>query len=212
MGEQVRTYGPDRRAVQWSVVLSVRAAVGRERWGEVLIQVGGEAVFQGREAWGRTRSFQEDGRPGGEAANKVGHVISSDQLVAAPRDGCNRRRGFYMGNRNGRVLGMLGILGILCIARLSKHAHAGSVIEFVPDIPRWRQVAEVVRRRIADGTYPPRTRVPSVVQLTSEFGIANATAHKVLRALREEGLTYTEPGLGSFVAEKAEKAGVEEVT
>ncbi|WP_286329759.1 hypothetical protein [Streptomyces sp. MBT84] len=29
---------------------------------------------------------------------------------------------------------------------------------------------------------------------------ANATAHKVLQALRAEGLTYTEPGLGSFVA------------
>ncbi|MFC9853971.1 GntR family transcriptional regulator [Streptomyces prasinus] len=81
------------------------------------------------------------------------------------------------------------------------------MIEFVPDIPRWRQVAEVVRRRIADGTYPPRTRVPSVVQLTAEFGIANATAHKVLRALREEGLTYTEPGLGSFVTERSKAAG-----
>ncbi|MCX4882325.1 MULTISPECIES: GntR family transcriptional regulator [unclassified Streptomyces] len=76
------------------------------------------------------------------------------------------------------------------------------MIEFVPDIPRWRQVAEVIRGRIKDGTYAPRTRVPSVVQLTSEFGIANATAHKVLRALREEGLTYTEPGLGSFVAKR----------
>ncbi|MES9620068.1 GntR family transcriptional regulator [Streptomyces tuirus] len=84
------------------------------------------------------------------------------------------------------------------------------MIEFVPDIPRWRQVAEVVRGRIADGTYPPRTRVPSVVQLTSEFGVANATAHKVLRALREEGLTYTEPGLGSFVAERPRNAGAEE--
>jgi GntR family transcriptional regulator len=76
------------------------------------------------------------------------------------------------------------------------------VIEFAPDIPRWRQVAEVIRGRIDDGTYGPRARVPSVVQLTAEFGIANATAHKVLRALREEGLTYTEPGLGSFVARR----------
>lgn len=81
------------------------------------------------------------------------------------------------------------------------------MIEFAPDIPRWRQVAEVIRGRIADGTYPPRTRVPSVVQLTEEFGIANATAHKVLQALREEGLTYTEPGLGSFVARRDETAG-----
>ncbi|MEU5374452.1 MULTISPECIES: winged helix-turn-helix domain-containing protein [unclassified Streptomyces] len=74
------------------------------------------------------------------------------------------------------------------------------MFEFAPDIPRWRQVADVIRQRIVDGTYPPRSRVPSVVQLTEEFGIANATAHKVLQALRAEGLTYTEPGLGSFVA------------
>ncbi|MDT0453900.1 GntR family transcriptional regulator [Streptomyces hesseae] len=74
------------------------------------------------------------------------------------------------------------------------------MIEFVPDIPRWRQVAEVIRQRIKDGTYPPRTRVPSVLQLTEEFGIASMTAHKVHRALRAEGLIYTEPGMGSFVS------------
>ncbi|MCC3777622.1 GntR family transcriptional regulator [Streptomyces sp. UNOB3_S3] len=74
------------------------------------------------------------------------------------------------------------------------------MIEFAPDIPRWRQVADVIRQRIQDGTYPPRTRVPSVLQLTEEFGIASVTAHKVHRALRAEGLIYTEPGMGSFVS------------
>jgi GntR family transcriptional regulator len=38
-----------------------------------------------------------------------------------------------------------------------------------------------------------------VVQLTAEFGIANATAQKVLHNLRKEGRTCTEPGMGSFV-------------
>ncbi|MBH1933653.1 winged helix-turn-helix transcriptional regulator [Streptomyces sp. AV19] len=74
------------------------------------------------------------------------------------------------------------------------------MIEFAPDIPRWRQVADVIRQRIKDGTYPPRSRVPSVVQLQEEFGIAGLTSQKVLRALRTEGLIYTEPGLGSFVS------------
>ncbi len=59
----------------------------------------------------------------------------------------------------------------------------------------------MLRRRIADGRYAPRSRVPSVLQLTEEFGVAAATAQKALRALRAEGLTYTEPGLGSFVAQ-----------
>ncbi|MET9517383.1 GntR family transcriptional regulator [Streptomyces sp. NPDC002994] len=76
------------------------------------------------------------------------------------------------------------------------------MIEFAPDQPRWRQVAEVMRARIADGTYPPRTRVPSVLQLQAEFGIAAATGQKVHRALRTEGLIYTEPGLGSFVSDQ----------
>ena len=75
------------------------------------------------------------------------------------------------------------------------------MLEFAPDQPRWRQVAEAIRQRIADGTYPPRTRVPSVLQLQAEFGIAAATGQKVHRALRDDGLIYTEPGLGSFVAQ-----------
>ncbi|MFJ3978361.1 GntR family transcriptional regulator [Streptomyces sp. NPDC090021] len=75
------------------------------------------------------------------------------------------------------------------------------MITFAPDQPRWKQVAAVIRARIASGEYPPRTRVPSVLQLQAEFGIAQATGQKVHRALREEGLIYTEPGLGSFVSE-----------
>ncbi|MEO3978747.1 GntR family transcriptional regulator [Streptomyces sp. CAU 1734] len=74
------------------------------------------------------------------------------------------------------------------------------MINFVPDVPRWKQVATVMRARIADGTYPPRTRVPSVLGLAGEFGVAVATAQKVHKALRDEGLIYTEPGLGSFVS------------
>ncbi|MGW6024405.1 GntR family transcriptional regulator [Streptomyces sp. NPDC055099] len=73
-------------------------------------------------------------------------------------------------------------------------------MQFAPDIPRWRQVADIIRRRIEDGTYAPRTRVPSVVQIVDEFGIATATAQKVHKGLRTEGLIYTEPGLGSFVS------------
>ncbi|PJE97020.1 GntR family transcriptional regulator [Streptomyces carminius] len=76
------------------------------------------------------------------------------------------------------------------------------MIDYASDVPRWKQVADVIRARITDGTYPPRSRVPSVIQLQSEFGIAQATAQKVLSRLRDEGATYTVPGLGSFVAEQ----------
>jgi DNA-binding GntR family transcriptional regulator len=75
------------------------------------------------------------------------------------------------------------------------------MIEWAPDIARWKQVAEILRQRIADGTYPPRSRIPSVVDMLEEFGIATSTGQKVHRALRAEGLIRTEPGIGSFVAE-----------
>lgn len=57
-----------------------------------------------------------------------------------------------------------------------------------------------MRERMDDGTYPPRSRVPSVVELLTEFGIATSTGQKVHQALRAEGRIYTEPGMGSFVA------------
>jgi GntR family transcriptional regulator len=68
--------------------------------------------------------------------------------------------------------------------------------------PVWRQVAAVVAERITDGTYPPGTRVPSVVELSAEFEIAASTVQKVFAHLKAEGLIRTEVGLGSFVADR----------
>ncbi|MFD8027802.1 GntR family transcriptional regulator [Streptomyces sp. NPDC059717] len=73
--------------------------------------------------------------------------------------------------------------------------------EWAEDRPKWEQIADVIRQRIADGTYPPRSRVPSVQQLVQDTGVAVDTAQKVLSNLREEGVIYTVRGLGSFVAD-----------
>ncbi|MEB8341791.1 GntR family transcriptional regulator [Streptomyces endophyticus] len=81
------------------------------------------------------------------------------------------------------------------------------MIEFAEDRPKWEQIAEVIRQRITDGTYPPRTRVPSVQQIVEETGVAVDTAQKALRALRDEGWTYTVRGMGSFVTTEPPAAG-----
>lgn len=70
--------------------------------------------------------------------------------------------------------------------------------------PVWRQVAAAITERISDGTYPVGARVPSVVELSAEFGVAASTAQKVLAHLKAEGLVRAEVGLGSFVAERPE--------
>ncbi|MCA2227607.1 GntR family transcriptional regulator [Nonomuraea aurantiaca] len=74
------------------------------------------------------------------------------------------------------------------------------MIEFREDQPRWQQAAQVIRERIAAGVYRPGSRVPSENDLMQEFGIARMTAHKAMRALREEGAIYTVRGMGSFVS------------
>ncbi|PJN00777.1 GntR family transcriptional regulator [Streptomyces sp. CB01201] len=68
--------------------------------------------------------------------------------------------------------------------------------------PVWRQIAAVVVERIGDGTYPAGSKVPSVVEISTEFGVAASTAQKVLAHLKAEGLVRTEVGLGSFVADQ----------
>lgn len=79
-------------------------------------------------------------------------------------------------------------------------------MEFDPTRPKWVQIAEILRGRIATGEYPPRTMI-SEVRLEQEFGVARVTVRKVTAALRAEGLITTTPGMGSFVAEKPSAAG-----
>jgi DNA-binding GntR family transcriptional regulator len=74
------------------------------------------------------------------------------------------------------------------------------MVEFRDDQPRWRQVRDIIAARIEAGTYKPGYRVPGERDLQQEFGIAGTTAHKVLVALRKDGLVYTERGMGSFVS------------
>jgi DNA-binding transcriptional regulator YhcF (GntR family) len=73
--------------------------------------------------------------------------------------------------------------------------------------PVWRQVAAIVAGRIADGTYPARSKLPSVVELSAEFEIASSTVQKVYKALQEQGLARGEVGIGTFVADEPPAEG-----
>ena len=67
--------------------------------------------------------------------------------------------------------------------------------------PVWRQIAAVITGRIADGTYPAGSRVPSVVEIAAEWDVAASTAQKGLAHLKAEGVVRSEVGLGTFVAD-----------
>lgn len=73
------------------------------------------------------------------------------------------------------------------------------MIDMGSEVPRWRQAYDLLVKRIESGEYPQGSRVPSVVSLAGELGIAQATAHKALIELKAKGYTHTVPGLGSYV-------------
>lgn len=66
----------------------------------------------------------------------------------------------------------------------------------------YRQVARIIRRRILSGEYPPNTRIPSESELVETFEVARTTARRAVSALRDEGLVYTVPQRGTYVAEQ----------
>jgi DNA-binding transcriptional regulator YhcF (GntR family) len=57
-----------------------------------------------------------------------------------------------------------------------------------------------IRDRIVSGALAVGDRVPSTREIMRRWGVAMATASKVLAALKDEGLVMTRPGMGTVVA------------
>ncbi|MGG7568955.1 GntR family transcriptional regulator [Streptomyces sirii] len=65
--------------------------------------------------------------------------------------------------------------------------------------PKWRQLADEIATQIADGTYAPGDRLPSVQAQVSAGKGATATVHRAYQALEAEGLVRTAQGSGTTV-------------
>lgn len=70
-----------------------------------------------------------------------------------------------------------------------------------PEHP-YLQVARHIREQIKSGALKDGDRVPSSREIMREWGVAQATATKVLATLRAEGLTRADPGVGTVVQTK----------
>lgn len=70
------------------------------------------------------------------------------------------------------------------------------------DRPAYRQVADELRRRIADGVYGPGALLPSESGLIEEFAISRTTARQAFAVLRGEGLVDAIVGRGVYVRER----------
>jgi GntR family transcriptional regulator len=79
-------------------------------------------------------------------------------------------------------------------------------IDPIAPVPPYRQIADILRRRITAGTYPPESRIPTESELVDEFEVARSTARRAVEVLRGEGLIYTVPNRGSYVVRQPESA------
>jgi GntR family transcriptional regulator len=69
-------------------------------------------------------------------------------------------------------------------------------------IPRYLQLAELVRQRVAKGHWPPGSTLPSIEHLMQEFDVARVTVRQAIALLAEEGLLSPQRGRGTFVTGK----------
>jgi AcrR family transcriptional regulator len=66
--------------------------------------------------------------------------------------------------------------------------------------PPYQRIADEIRARIASGELRPGDPVPSARAITREWGVALATATKVLANLNAAGVTRSQPGRGTVVS------------
>jgi DNA-binding GntR family transcriptional regulator len=67
---------------------------------------------------------------------------------------------------------------------------------------RWpyEQIADTIEKAIRSGELGPRDPVPSEQTIMDETGAARGTVRHAMALLREKGLIYTRPYLGSFTS------------
>jgi len=65
--------------------------------------------------------------------------------------------------------------------------------------PKYLQVADDLRAKIADGTYPVGAALPSTAQLMAAYGVSTTVARAAVRELQTEGIAEGQPGKAVFV-------------
>jgi len=69
-------------------------------------------------------------------------------------------------------------------------------------IPRYVQLAELLRARIGRGQWAVGGKMPSLDELGREFDVARVTVRQAIDVLAREGLVSPEQGRGTFVTRK----------
>lgn len=64
---------------------------------------------------------------------------------------------------------------------------------------KYLEIAETLREKIQNGTYPKGSLLPNQVDLVQEFQVSRMTIKKAVDLLISEGLLYAKPGFGTRI-------------
>lgn len=69
-------------------------------------------------------------------------------------------------------------------------------------VPPYRQLAAILKARIARGDWQANRAIPSEARLVQEYGPARTTVRRAIALLVEEGVVYVVPQRGTYVADQ----------
>lgn len=67
-------------------------------------------------------------------------------------------------------------------------------------MPTWREMANEIAERIANGEWPAGARLPTTDDFAAQYGTSEATAYRALSLLVDRGVIRGVRGSGRFVA------------
>src|SRR3990172_1139894 len=77
----------------------------------------------------------------------------------------------------------------------------GKSIVFESNIPYYLQLIDLLKEKIAQGTWKPGDQIPSEPELCSIYGVSRTVVRQALMELELEGLIIRRKGKGTFIAE-----------
>jgi len=79
-------------------------------------------------------------------------------------------------------------------------------------VPKYYQLAAILRRKIEEGEWAPRTPIPSERQLEVQYNVSRTTIRQAIDYLERQGYLYREHGRGTFVSPQKLQKGIQELT
>lgn len=68
--------------------------------------------------------------------------------------------------------------------------------------PLYKQLVEIISKKIQDETYPPGSQIPTENKLREQYQVSRVTVRQALQELAEKGIIERKTGKGTFVTEE----------